>query len=271
MKLNIFSAKNKTGLKDNFIFLPALLILLLHSPFVFAMNKSRNEAIAKSMVISNYPAKDSVPIDNNIKLALKTSAYDSMKLQQMGLPLQTFNYAMDGFNYLVQQGKLANVNIISIVDFSLPSSAKRFFVIDLKRNTVLYCTYVAHAVNSGKEYANLFSNRPQSNKSSLGFYVTQNTYQGGHGYSLKLEGLEKGINDNANRRAIVIHGADYVDEALIKTQGYIGRSLGCPALPVRLYKPIINKIKNGTCLFIYNPDKAYLERSSILNVAGTIQ
>ncbi len=271
MKLNILSPKKKTRIKDNSIFLPFLLILLLHSPFVFAMNMSRNEAIAKSMATCNYPAKDSVPIDNNINLALKASAYASMKLQQMGLPLQTFNYAMGGFNYLVQQGKLANVDIISIVDFSLPSSEKRFFVIDLKKNKVLYCTYVAHAVNSGKQYANLFSNKPQSNKSSLGFYITQKTYQGGHGYSLRLEGLEKGINDNANRRDIVIHGADYVNEALIKTQGYIGRSLGCPALPVRLHKSIINKIKNGTCLFIYNPDKAYLERSSILNVAGTTQ
>jgi len=130
---------------------------------------------------------------------------------------------------------------------------------------VIFNTYVAHGVNSGKEMANDFSNQPESYKSSLGFYETQSTYSGGHGYSLRLEGLEKGINDNANRRDIVIHGAGYVNEGLIRSQGYIGRSWGCPALPENMYKPIINKIKDGTCLFIYSPDKTYLKRSKIIN------
>ena len=163
---------------------------------------------------------------------------------------------------------MANDNIISIVDFSMPSSKKRLFVIDLDHFKVLFNTYVAHGAKSGAAIANQFSNTPESNKSSLGFYETLHTYSGGHGYSLRLEGLEKGINDNANRRDIVIHAAAYVNEALIQAQGYIGRSWGCPALPKKLHKPIIDKIKNGTCLFIYSPDKTYLNNSKILNSAG---
>jgi hypothetical protein len=171
---------------------------------------------------------------------------------------------MQGFNYLAKNGRIANKKIISVIDFSLPSSKKRLFVIDVESCKVLYNTYVAHGSNSGKEYATRFSNTPESNQSSLGFYETLGTYMGDNGYSLRLEGLERGFNDNANRRAIVMHGAAYVNENLINTQGYIGRSWGCPALPQNMYVPVINKIKNGTCLFIYSPDRNYLTHSGIL-------
>ena len=108
----------------------------------------------------------------------------------------------------------------------------------------------------------------QSYKSSLGFYVTRDTYNGEHGFSLHLEGEEKGINDNAYSRAIVMHCAAYVNENFIRSKGYIGRSLGCPALPQRIYKPIIEKIKNGTCLFLYSPDTYYLSHSAFLQQAS---
>lgn len=193
--------------------------------------------------------------------------YDSLYLDRQGLSRKAFEYAMQGFEYLKQNGDIDKNDVISIVDFSLPSSSKRLFVIDLNSRKVVYCTYVAHGHNSGLEYANQFSNKPQSNKSSLGFYKTLGTYMGGHGYSLRLEGLERGINDNANRRDIVIHGAAYVSEGLIRAQGYLGRSQGCPALPEKLHKPIIDKIKNGTCLFIYGKDKSYPNRSKILKAA----
>jgi len=270
MKFNIpfRKHKNNTKQKRNFIIPQYIFILVLHLPFVFAKNKPVTELKLQALPAQNYFPVDSSVTNNNSEPVTKFSVYDSLKLKQMGLPEQTFNYAIRGFNYLVAKGKLADNNIISIIDFSLPSTVKRLFVIDKKRYKVLYCTYVAHGVNSGKEYAKRFSNKLQSNQSSLGFYKTENTYQGGNGYSLKLEGLEKGINDNAMRRDIVIHGADYVDESLIKSQGYLGRSLGCPALPQRLHKPIINKIKNGTCLFIYSADKSYLNRSGILNAGS---
>lgn len=193
--------------------------------------------------------------------------YDSLQLDRQGLSRRAFDYAMQGFEYLKQNGDIDNDDVISIVDFSMPSSSKRLFVIDLNSRKVLYCTYVAHGHNSGLEYADQFSNKPRSNKSSLGFYKTLGTYMGGHGYSLRLEGLERGINDNANRRDIVVHGAAYVSEELVRAQGYLGRSQGCPALPEKLHRPIIDKIKNGSCLFIYGKDRTYPGRSRILKAA----
>lgn len=219
-------------------------------------------------VTKTNPGKDSSFAGEEKKKSSSTYfLYDSLYLDRQGLSRRAFEYAMQGFEYLKQNGDIDKDDVISIVDFSLPSSSKRLFVIDLNSRKVLYCTYVAHGHNSGLEYANQFSNKPQSNKSSLGFYKTLGTYMGGHGYSLRLEGLERGINDNANRRDIVIHGAAYVSEGLIRVQGYLGRSQGCPALPEKLHRPIINKIKNGTCLFIYGKDKAYPLKSRILKAA----
>jgi hypothetical protein len=139
------------------------------------------------------------------------------------------------------------------------------YIVDLKNYQVLYKTYVAHGRNSGTVMANSFSNSPSSNKSSLGFYKTLGTYIGKHGYSLKLQGLEKGINDNAYNRAIVLHGAEYVDPNYASRLGYIGRSQGCPAVSPKEATPIINTIKEGTCLFIYSPNASYQHRSSILS------
>jgi len=250
------------NLKGKFIYLPLICMILLHMPIVFA-------ATSIYAPLKHFSKNDTAGISAQAHDVTETdpleAEYENLHLDNMGLSKAAFNYAMKGFNYLVQTGRLAKDNIISIVDFSKPSSQKRLFVIDLNNLRVLYNTYVAHGVNSGKEYANQFSNTPESNKSSLGFYETKNTYMGGNGYSLKLAGLEKGINDNAERRDIVIHGAEYVDESLIRAQGYIGRSWGCPALPEKLHKPIIDKIKNGTCLFIYGPDNTYLRKSKIIN------
>lgn len=127
---------------------------------------------------------------------------------------------------------------------------------------------MAHGRNSGAEYAKSFSNNPRSNKSSLGFYVTGNTYSGEHGYSLHLAGEEKGINDNAFKRAIVMHCADYLDDEYIRSKGYPGRSLGCPAIPEAVYKPLIEQIKDGTCLFLYSPNHFYLSHSRFLRHAS---
>ena len=257
--------KNNKSFSGSLFYLLLVFIILLHMPIVFANNISHSQLTQQSSApekhLNNHTALSENSIDNNTI----TAAYDSMQLKELGLSKQTFEYAIKGFNYLVNKGELAKDNIISIVDFSQPSSKKRLFVIDLNNYRVLFYTYVAHGVNSGKEYANAFSNNQSSYKSSLGFYETQNTYIGGHGYSLRLQGLENGINDNANSRDIVIHGAAYVNESLIKAQGYIGRSWGCPALPENLFKPIIDKIKNGSCLFIYSPDHAYLQKSKIIN------
>ncbi|HRO85207.1 MAG TPA: murein L,D-transpeptidase catalytic domain family protein [Niabella sp.] len=192
---------------------------------------------------------------------MQVFVYDSLQLEQKGLSQEAFEYAMNGFATLQNDGYLKNDSILTIVDFDQPSYNKRLYVIDIKNYKILFNTLVAHGKNSGKEWAQSFSNKAESNKSSLGFYVTEGTYNGSNGFSLKLSGMEAGLNSNAFQRAIVMHGADYVNDSYIRSQGYIGRSLGCPAVPEKLNRPIIEKIKNGSCLFIYN--KSYKKTSKI--------
>lgn len=255
----------KKSFKKFHFFLGSAFIFLIHVPFVFAKMKPHPTMLSSSSIIT----KTSVTFTGEeISAVKKVSVYDSLQLQTLGLSKVAYETALKGFNSLCAAGKVANENIVSIVDFSMPSSKKRMFVIDLKNFKLLFNTYVAHGRNSGKEFANQFSNDPESFKSSLGFYVTKDTYNGAHGFSLHLEGEEKGINDNAYSRSIVMHSAAYVDESVVKSQGFIGRSLGCPALSPKVYKPIIDKIKNGSCLFLYSPNANYLSHSRLLNQAS---
>lgn len=187
------------------------------------------------------------------------SVYDSLGLKEQGLSERAFYCAWFGF----QKMKLDNP-ILAICDFTQSSRNKRLYVIDLLQKKVLYNTYVAHGRNSGNEFAEHFSNVNSSYQSSLGFYKTLGTYQGKHGLSLRLEGLEKGINDRALERAIVMHGADYVSEDFIKNTGRLGRSLGCPAVSVSDSKKLINMLYNGAGLFIYSGDQHYLKSSAML-------
>lgn len=233
-------------------------LFLIHLPFVSATVKPH----------TIVDLRDAEKIANNSsKIPAGSMLYKTLNLNSLGLTEEAFDYALKGYEYLKDAGKLENENILTIADFSLPSSQKRLFVLDMENGRLLYQTYVAHGRNSGKEFANQFSNQPESFKSSLGFYVTKNTYVGKHGFSLRLEGKEKGINDNAMKRAIVMHAADYVDKKFISMQGYIGRSLGCPALPKEVYKPILTKIKDGSCLFIYSPGN-YAAKSPVLQLAS---
>ncbi|ASZ13009.1 murein L,D-transpeptidase catalytic domain family protein [Chitinophaga pendula] len=205
------------------------------------------------------------PVVKKVAMPTYTTLYDSLKLDSLGLSRRAYDYAIQGYERLKDDEKLANKQLLSIVDFSLPSSKKRLFILDLETGALLFNTFVSHGRNSGRELATAFSNAQNSFMSSLGFYVTGATYKGEHGYSLKLIGEEKGINDNALSRGIVMHSADYVNEALINSQGYIGRSLGCPAIPISLHKKIIEKIRNGSCLFLYSPDTHYLANSQLLS------
>lgn len=147
---------------------------------------------------------------------------------------------------------IINKNIVTVIDFTLPSTEKRLWTIDLTTEKVLLNSLVAHGKNSGENMAEKFSNKPESHQSSLGFYLTENAYVGKHGYSLRLTGLEKNINDKAYDRAIVVHSADYVSEDFIKQHGRLGRSFGCPALPVEVNDTFINVVKDGSLLFIYH-------------------
>ncbi|MCW3088610.1 MAG: hypothetical protein JWQ78_1996 [Sediminibacterium sp.] len=195
----------------------------------------------------------------------KMGLYDSLDLAGLGLSREAFEYGLTGYQHLLAQGKILKNNLLSILDFSLPSGKKRLFVIDITTGELVFNTYAAHGRNSGTAMATDFSNQANSFKSSLGFYVTGETYNGKHGESLRLNGEEEGINDNALARGIVMHSAAYADESIVASQGYIGRSQGCPALPENIARDVITKIKNGSLLFLYSPDKTYASRSKILN------
>jgi hypothetical protein len=248
----------KRRLKRFYVVLTSVSIYLLHLPFAFAKS-------AAGATKTFLRPGDSVSVSsNNTELLPKLrSVYDSLQLNLAGLSKQAFEYAMKGWDKLVEQGKLMNDSILSIVDFSQPSNKKRLYILDMKNYKVLHNTLVAHGKNSGYDMASSFSNTPNSLKSSPGFYLTENTYNGDNGYSLRLIGLERGINDNAYERTIVMHGADYISNERA-TSGFVGRSWGCPAVPRKEAVPIINRIKNGSCLFIYTPDTYYLSKSDMI-------
>lgn len=243
-----------------YLFLCSLLFII-GSSFIFGTSDR-----------SHFKMKSNAPIQHttaiNAPSGEKNQLYDSLELGSIGLSKDAFVFALKGYYRLQAAGKLSNDTILSIIDFSLPSNKKRLFVINIKMGELLFSTLVSHGKKSGKELATSFSNKLNSYKSSLGFYITGNIYNGHHGCSLRLEGEESGINDNALSRGIVMHSAAYVDERFISNQGYIGRSQGCPAIPEEIHKEIIEKIKNGSCLFIYSPDKYYATHSKMIRNSG---
>lgn len=187
---------------------------------------------------------------------------ESLAKKYANLPnLDAISLALEGWNKLEDE---LEKPLLTVIDFTLPSTEKRLWVIDVEKQEIVLNTVVAHGRNSGELMAERFSNNPESFQSSVGFYKTAETYQGKHGYSLRLDGLEKGFNDKARARAIVIHGADYAREEFAKTTGRLGRSLGCPALPTELSAKVIDLIKNGSLLFIFGKDQNYLNKSPLL-------
>ena len=193
--------------------------------------------------------------NSNLKIL---NAYSHLNANSFALPnIKSFTEALTGFYKMKEKG-LVQKDILTIIDFSLSSNVKRLWVIDLATNTVLFQSLVAHGRNTGDEFATSFSNQDSSNKSSLGFYATAEVYNGKHGQSLKLDGLEKGINDHARQRGIVIHAANYVSESFINKNKRLGRSQGCPALPEDISAEIIQLIKNKSLLFIYHPSRTVL-------------
>jgi len=191
--------------------------------------------------------------------------YRSMGLDKQGLSETAFEYAWRGYHNLVKRGNIRKRSVLSIADFSQSSSEKRMYVIDIRHRRLLYRTYVAHGQNSGAEYAETFSNEPESFKSSLGFYVTKTTYVGKNGLSLRLDGVDNGYNDKARVRNIVLHGCTYVGDQYLENFGGTGTSLGCPALPAAVSAQIIHIVKGGSCLFIYHPTQDYLAHSMVIN------
>lgn len=244
--------------KTNFLYLTIAAFIFLQVPILIAGSGPVNSK--KSILSTSKPLEKSKA---EFIIERADSIYNSIQLLASGLNEQAFELAYTGYNKLIESGMVGRPEIITIADFSKASNEKRLYVINLLEGKLLFHTLVAHGRNSGSNYATQFSNKPSSYKSSLGFYLTLDPYIGDNGYSLKLEGLEKGINNNAFERAIVIHGSDYVSEQ-IASNGTIGRSFGCPAVPLKQSKSIINTVKKGSVLFIYHPSKNYLDQSELL-------
>ena len=239
----------------------SLVFLFLFAPAIFAANKGK--AVATRELISAAPAvaansAEAIEAESN-------SMYEEMDLRSAGLTKTAFTLAYRGYKNLVNRGIVSHDNIITVADFSQSSRKKRLYIIDVENKDVIMQTYVAHGRNSGKEFAKSFSNKISSLKSSLGFYITKGTYFGEHGLSLRIEGVDRGFNDNAFRRAVVVHGADYLGDSFVQRNPFSGRSWGCPAVPAKQSKEIINTIKGGSVMFIYHPSTQYLKKSRILN------
>lgn len=204
----------------------------------------------------------------NAKMALETKCktfYNTIESNNYVLPkYESFSKAFEGYNELKNQGVIEK-EYLTIVDFSLSSIEDRMWVIDMSTKQIVFQSLVAHGKNSGELFATDFSNESESYQSSLGFYTTGETYIGKHGLSLRLDGLEYGINDNARDRAVVIHGADYVSEEFVKTNGRLGRSQGCPAVPKNVSKELIELIKDKSCLFIFHPSRSYVTKSKLVS------
>jgi len=188
-----------------------------------------------------------------------------MQLADSGLDAKVLETALLGYHRLLKRGVVQRSDVLSICDFSQSSSFKRMYIIDVANKKLLYRCYVAHGISSGSEFANSFSNTPDSHKSSLGFYVTRDMYFGGNGLSLRIDGVDRGFNTLAKERNIVIHGAPYVSERILHKYGVMGTTFGCPAVPEELTNQIVPLLKGGTCFFIYYPSKKYLSQSSVLN------
>jgi hypothetical protein len=219
----------------------------------------------------NEPAN--APIYNSAVLpaSLQRTAdaiFDSASLNSIGLERDVFYKAYKGFSYLLYKGLVNNPTILTIADFSQSSRNKRLYVIDLVQKKVVYNTFVSHGKNSGHEMATSFSNLRDSYKSAIGFMLTDDTYNGHCGYSLRFNGMEPGINDQIRSRAIILHGSHYVNGEKADEEGRVGNSLGCPAVPLAECRPIIDYIKGGTVYFIYSPNEDYSATSPVLN--GTL-
>ncbi|MES1220167.1 MAG: murein L,D-transpeptidase catalytic domain family protein [Bacteroidota bacterium] len=213
---------------------------------------------------TNTPSALPLPVKNDTRFSAE-KLYDSLGLENYGLSKKAFQYALKGYQRLLVKGRIENTDVLTICDFSLSSRQKRLFIIDLKNGELLLNTYVAHGRKTGTEYAKYFSNKANSHQSSLGFYITRNEYYGENGLSLRLDGIEKGFNDKALRRNIVVHGSEYANDDFLNTNSYLGRSYGCPAVPQGEIETIVNTIKEGSCFFIYYPAKKYITSSKILN------
>lgn len=235
-----------------------LLSLLVAASFGFS--PSLPQLLQENLVLSGETASTLVPIYppidiKELKRTLQQQAptMSNTVLNKVVTALKcTHSYRVD------------NNNILSVIDYSLPSNQKRLWIFDLAQKKLLFNTYVSHGIKSGTLLTNFFSNKYNSKASSIGVYKTEQSYYGREGLSLRLTGLDRSFNDNAMNRAIVMHGGWYMDEDFIKRYGRPGRSWGCPAVPLNMYKAVINTIKENSLLVVYYPNDNWFAKSKYL-------
>jgi hypothetical protein len=184
--------------------------------------------------------------------------------QAPGLKAEVLRMALRATGCAAEQGLVKRRDLLTVIDYSLPSSQPRLFVFDLDTKKILFRELVAHGKNSGENHTNFFSNSPGSLATSLGLFVTADPYVGSNGYSLRLKGLEEGVNDMAWDRAIVMHGAPYVSRAAVRALGRLGRSWGCPAVRKEVARKMIDTLRGGSPIFAYYPDQDWLSQSTFV-------
>lgn len=239
-----------------------LLAVFAVSPGIHVLDESKADAAV-------VPARVAVAAPPAAVPAVATPATALFAKGVPGLSSQVLRLALDRVACAQARGVSGRGDLLTVIDYSLPSTEPRLWVLDLMKGKVLYRELVAHGKGSGDNYATRFSNQPNSLQSSLGLFRTGGTYDGGNGYSLKLEGLDQGVNDLAESRYVVMHGAWYVSEAQIRSQGRIGRSWGCPALSESMARPVIDTIKGGSFVFSYSGrDKSWLKTASAEGTCG---
>lgn len=232
----------------------------------FRAENIQKNRLTDSISTATMPSIKFFLFENKVK-----NLYQEIDATSYNLSYEVFRYAYIGYLTLRIEQRLNEKNLFSIIDFTKTSNEKRFYTIDLQQKKIIYNTYVSHGKKSGDSVCDSFSDVFESHKSSLGFYITGNTYNGSNGFSLQLYGDEKGYNSNMAKRGVVIHTADYVSEAYIAKNGRLGRSFGCPVLPENIYKQVIETIKNKTLIFAYYNDEKYLMTSKYLNVNKIIE
>ena len=230
--------------------------------FAFSSTAEINKTL-DSNTVSESPMKIEVTKSFEEKVA---DLYKSFSISNASMPnLSVFEKAVSGYTKLDEAGKVSNP-LLTVIDFDLSSKKRRMWILNMDTQEVIFNTFVAHGKNTGGEFAKNFSNKVNSHQSSLGFYVTGETYYGKNGLSLFIDGMEEAFNSKARERYVVIHGADYAEPEFINRAGRHGRSYGCPAVPNKIAKDLIHKIKGKSVVYIHKNNADYLKKSNFLNV-----
>ena len=233
----------------------ALAAALIAVPATLALDRTAAAEVTPTVAVAATAAVTEAATSNSI---FAMERWNDVELG--AVKPNVFEMALHAAAVAVERGD-AQASTLTVIDFSRPSTERRMWVYDLRSRTLLFEELVSHGRNSGMNLATSFSNVAESNMSSIGLYRTAEAYIGKHGYSLRLDGLDRGFNDRARERAIVIHGAEYVSEAITKAQGRLGRSLGCPAVRPEISRKLIDAVKGGGLVFAYYPDQQWLRGS----------